>query len=114
MALPSTPAACRRVQLPVVPEDALFVERDAPLRGKIGRDARPVRDPLMERNATRHLPFNPCHRAWERIAQSVDDPEQRQVHIAERAAKKIGSPGLLDYAFEIIQEFRCAVFQEID
>ena len=113
MALPSTPAACRRVQLPVVPEDALFVERDAPLRGKIGRDARPVRDPLMERNATRHLPFNPRHRIWERIAQSVYDLEQREVRIAERAAKKLGSPSVTDHAFEILQEFRCAIFQEI-
>src|SRR6266852_8506129 len=60
------------VQFWIMPEDAVLVERDAPLRFEVSGDARPRRDPLVQRDRPRIFRLQPLHRAGKSIAQTRD------------------------------------------
>ena len=60
------------VELLEVPIDPPLVERDAPLRGEIGGNARPRGDPLVQRDEARHLLLEPLHHVQRREVWQVE------------------------------------------
>ena len=76
-------ASVPRVQFGVMPEDAVLVEGDPAVRGEIGGNAGPRRDPVVHRDNPRIFRLEPRHRAREGIAQTRHDLEQRQIGIGE-------------------------------
>src|SRR5262249_47818431 len=101
------------VQLLEVAIDAPLAERDPPLGGEIGGDARALRDALVQRDQPRHLLLEALHALGEGIAQTLDDLEQREVHVGQPAAEHIRSTALLDDALEVAQKLRHPVAPEI-
>ena len=93
--------------------DAPLAERDAPPRGEIGGNPRPLGDALVQRDDARYLALEPLHPLGEGVAQALDDLEQREVRIGELAADQIGTAAVSEHALEIAQEFRQAVAPEI-
>src|SRR6516165_303050 len=93
--------------------DAPLAEGDAPLRGKIGRNARARGNPIVQRYEARHLLLEPPHPPWKRIAQPLDDLEERQVHIREPATEDVRTSALAQHALEIAEDFRHAIPPEI-
>src|SRR5499427_2094225 len=90
-----------------------LAERDAPLRGEIGGNPRPLGDAVVQRDDARHLALEPLHPAGEGVAQALDDLEQREVRIGELAADEIRAAAAGEHALEIAQEFRQAIAPEI-
>src|SRR5439155_23497256 len=62
-------SSTRRIELRVAPENALFVEGDAPRRFEIGDDARPGGGPVVQGGDARKARFEPRHRPREGVAQ---------------------------------------------
>src|SRR5215475_11536189 len=101
------------VQLLEIAVSAPLAKRDAPLRGEIGGNPRPLGHAVVQRDDARHLALEPLHPSGEGVAQALDDLEQREVHIGELAADEIGAAAVGEYALEIAQEFRQAIAPEI-
>src|SRR5215475_1870152 len=94
------------IQLLEIAVNAPLAERDAPLRGEIGGNPRPLGHAVVQRDDARHLALEPLHPSGKGVAQALDDLEQREVRIGELAADEIGAAAVGEYAFEIAQEFR--------
>src|SRR5262249_18777945 len=105
---PSSP-----IQLLEIAVDAPLAERDAPFRGEIGGDARPFPHPAVQRDEARDLSLEPFHALGERIAQALDDLEQREVDIGQLAAEEIIAAARGEHALEVAEKFRHAIFPEI-
>src|SRR5262245_32446443 len=101
------------VELLEIAVNAPLAERDAPLRGEIGGDPRPLGHAVVQRDDARHLALEPLHPSGEGVAQALDDLEQREVRIGELAADEIGAAAVGEYALEIAQEFRKEIAREI-
>src|SRR5215471_11314797 len=101
------------VQLLEVAVNAPLAERDAPPRGEIGGNPRPLGDAVVQRDDARHLALEPLHPLGESVTQALDDLEQREIRIAELAADEIGAAAVSQHALEIAQEFRQAMAPEI-
>src|SRR6516165_8579007 len=101
------------IELLEIAVKAPLAERDAPRRGEIGGNARPLGDAVVQRDDARHLALEPLHPLGEGVTQALDDLEQRQVRIGELAADEIGAAAVCEHALEIAQEFRQAVAPEI-
>src|SRR5262245_25994749 len=101
------------VELLEIAVNAPLAERDAPLRGEIGGNPRPLGHAVVQRDDARHLALEPLQPSGEGVAQALDDLEQREVRIGELAADEIGAAAVGEYALEIAQEFRQAIAPEI-
>src|SRR2546425_1241225 len=101
------------VQFWIMPEDVVLVERDAPLRFEVRGDARPCRDPLVQRDRPRIFRHQPLHRAGKSIAQAGDHLEERQVRIGKRLAEKPSAFFARQHALEVAEEFRQALGGEV-
>src|SRR5206468_2303738 len=101
------------VQFWIMPEDVVLVERDAPLRFEVRGDARPCRDPLVQRDRPRIFRRPPLHRAGKSIAQAGDHLEERQVRIGKRLAEKPSAFFARQHALEVAEEFRQALGGEV-
>src|SRR5512132_3822327 len=102
-----------RVQFLEIAVDAPLAERDAPRRGEIGCNARPLGHAIVQRDDARHLALEPLHPFWKGVTQTFDNLEQRKVDIGELATQNIGPAALLQHALEIAQEFRQAMAPEV-
>ena len=65
-----------------MPENPLLVERDAPVGGETGADARPRGDAVVQRRDARIRGLRPGHGAGKRVAQPGDHLKQRQIGAA--------------------------------
>ena len=84
------------VEIRVVAEDALLVERQAALGGQIGGDPRAGGDPRVQRHHLRMSLRGSRHRLRERVVQASHDLEQRQVGVGEPGTDEVAGPlGLL-------------------
>src|SRR5439155_3841481 len=95
--------ATSAVEFRVVTENTLLVERNTPFRGEIGRDARTLAHALGERAETGGLPLEPFHAIGERIAQTRDHLEQREVDIAQAPPEHIVASACLQQPLEIAE-----------
>ena len=96
------------VELRVMAEDALLVERQAALRGEIRGNPWTGRYARVQRH---HVPIpsrEPRHRVRKRVMQPGHDLEQRQVCVGEPGADKMGGPAWVarEHTFEIADVFR--------
>src|SRR5262245_43768597 len=71
-----------RVQLWVVPEEAVLVERDASGGGEVGGEARARGNPSAERAQQRQAGNDAFQRVWKGIAQPLHHLEGGQVDVA--------------------------------
>src|SRR5262245_29277949 len=93
------------VKFRVVTENTLLVERNAPFRGEIGRDARTLADPLGQHDKSGDLSLEPLHAVGESVAQARHDLEQREVDIAQPPAEHIVAAVSLQHPLEIAEIF---------
>src|SRR6516162_11755582 len=107
------PISSSSVELLEVPIDPPLAERDAPLRGEIGGNARPRGDPLVQRDEARHLLLEPLHPLRKGVAQPFHDLEQREVDVAEPAAEHVAPLAPRQQALEIAQNLRHAIAPEV-
>src|SRR5215204_5396635 len=105
--------AALTIELAIMPENSPFVEWYPAFRGEIGRDPRPLRHTVAQRNHARHFLFEPLHPFRKGVAEAFNHLEQRKVDIAEPAAKEIRTTTARDHLLEIAKIFRHATFPEI-
>src|SRR6202050_302456 len=101
------------VKLLEVAIDAPLAERNAPLRCQIGFDARPLGDPIAQRDQPRHFLLEALHALGKGIAHALDDLAHRQIDVARATADHMGAAVVVQHALEIAQEFRHPVAPEI-
>src|SRR5436190_911125 len=94
------------VQFWIMPEDALLVERDPPLRREIGGNARARSDALVQRDRPGVFRLQPLHRAGKSIAQTRDHLEKRQVRIGKGPAEEPAVSLPRQHPLEVAEEFR--------
>src|SRR5713101_6938077 len=94
------------VQFWIMPEDAVPVEGDPPLRREVGGEARPRRDAVVQRDRSRVSRLQPLHRAGKSIAQAGDHLEERQVRVGEKLAEKPSASFAHQHPLEVAEEFR--------
>src|SRR5262249_8213674 len=109
----TSPSVALAVELLEIAVDAPLAERDAALGGEIGRNARALRDALVQDDDARHFALEPLHPLREGVAQALHDLEQREIDIAQPAPEHIGAAARAQQALEIAQVFRHAVTPEI-
>src|SRR5439155_459839 len=106
----------RRVQLGIVPEDPLLVERQPPLRLEVRRHPWPLRHPIAQGDQARDPPLEPRHRVRERVAQPLDHLEGGQVDVREVAPDQPPSLALLvarEHVLEPAEVFRQPLLHEV-
>src|SRR5437773_1090824 len=94
------------VQFWIMPEDALLVERDPPLRREIGGNARARSDALVQRDRPGVFRLQLLHRAGKSIAQTRDHLEKRQVRIGKGPAEEPAVSLPRQHPLEVAEEFR--------
>src|SRR6185437_15720713 len=115
--MPSFRRAAQRtsldVQLPVMAEDAVLVEGDAPLAGEIGLDVRPCGDAVAQPEQARNRLLEGLQALRKCVAQSFHDLEHRQIGVSRSAAGQIGTAMALQQPLEIAQIFRHPLVPEL-
>src|SRR5690348_18344722 len=101
LAMAASGSVALAVEFRVVPENALVVEGNAPIRREISRNAWTLLHALCERDQPGNLPLEPFHAIGERVAQAGDQLEQRQVDVAQPPAEHMVSAVFLQHALEI-------------
>ena len=95
-------------------ENALLVERDAPVRSEVRRDARPKLHAVGERDHARDTRREIAHHLRKGVLEPASKLEQRQVGVAQLRA---GQPGLVvvgrQDALEIAEILRGALRAEV-
>src|ERR1700730_11042384 len=97
----------------VVPIDAPLAERDAPLRGKVGGDARALLHAVVQRDHARYLLREALHALGERIVQTLDDLEQAEIDVGQLASEQIIAAAARQHGLEIAEDFRRAITPEV-
>src|SRR5512135_1241918 len=92
------------VQLGVVTENALLVERNAPRRGEVIADSGARGDARVVRGDPGTPALEARHRARKSVAQAADHLEERQVGVGH--ARAAIAP---EHAAEVVEELRHAV-----
>src|SRR6185437_6798175 len=101
-----------RIQFLVAAEDAVLVEGNPPLAFEIGLDLRPRRDAITQREEAGDFLLERIHALGERIAQALDDLEQREVDIGDAPPGDIEAAIVLHQSLEIAEIFRHALLPE--
>src|SRR5262245_57841368 len=102
-----------RIERLVIAPDAPLAERDAPWRGQIGSDARPLRHAITQCDHARNLFLEALHAFRETIAQALDDLEQAQVNVREPPAEQPRPIARLQEFLEVAEKLRHAITPEI-
>lgn len=98
-----------------MPKDALLVERQAALRGKVCSNPRTVRHARVQRNYVAMPCPEPRHRVRKSVVQPGDELEQRQVGVGKPTADQVGGPARVarEHPLEVTQEFRQPIRDEV-
>src|SRR5580704_11272784 len=102
-----------RIQLLEVAINAPLAEWNSASGGKIGLDTRALRHAIAQRDQSGHFLLEPLHPPGERITQSLDNLEDREIDITQPAADHISAAVALEYALEVAEEFWHAITPEI-
>src|SRR5882672_2485741 len=101
------------VKFAVGAEDAPLVERNSPLRLQIGGNARTLGHGIVQLDQARHLLLEALHAFGKRVAQPLDDLEQAQIDVTDRAPKHVGAAAVREHALEIAQQLWHAIAPEL-
>src|SRR5882724_3496385 len=94
------------IQRFVTAENAVLVEGDAPIAGKISLDVRPRSDAVAQIDQPGNPALERLHAVGKGVAQPLHDLEQRQIDIGRSAAGGISAAIALYKSFEIAEIFR--------
>src|SRR6202034_3023893 len=94
------------VQRLVAAENAVLVEGDAAVAGKIGLDVGSRGDPVVQIDQAGDTALERLHPPWKGVAQPFHDLEQRKIDIGYPAAGEMVAAIALQQPLEIAEIFR--------
>src|ERR1039458_8993985 len=100
------------IQLFIMAEDAVLVEGDAPVAGKIGLDVRSDGDAVVQIDQALNFALEGLHAIRKGITQPLDDLEQRKIGVGHPAAGEIEAAVVLQQPLEITEIFRHPLLPE--
>ena len=103
------------IELRIVPEDAVLIEWNAPVRLEVCRNPGPFGDTVTQRPSPRAFGRGAVQRARKRIAEPFDDLEQGQIRVGALAAHE-PAPRIrvgFEHALEVGQELRQPLAREV-